>query len=179
MDDNMNYNQINDVQTNGESQPVYQEQPYQPERQGTPTYQSESSASGSYSSMQGGEIPQGMGASNVQDAQLKSNGFAIAGMVCGIVAAVVVCCFFPISIICGIAGIVLSIVALVKKQSKGMAIAGIITSVVAILLSVVIIVVSVVASFSIMDGIKNGTYDEYYYNELYDELYDELNDSYF
>lgn len=152
MDDNMNYNQINDIQTSGESQPVYQEQPYQPELQDVPPYQEE---------------------------QPKTNGFAIAGMVCGIVAAVIVCCFFPVSILCGIAGIILSIIALAKKQSKGMAIAGIITSVVAILLSVVIIVVSIVASFSIMDEIKNGTYDEYYYNELYDELYDELNDSYF
>ena len=111
-----------------------------------------------------------------------SNGLAIAGMVCGIVALVVVCCFFPVSIICAIAGIVLSIIALNKQQSKGMSIAGIVTSAIAMFLALIVILLMVVFSSTIVESIPdyvgNGIYEEYYYNELYDELYDNIYDFY-
>lgn len=64
-------------------------------------------------------------------------------MVCGIVALVMICCLWPIAVILGIAGLALSIIALVKKQSKGMSIAGIITSGLALLFSIALVILSV------------------------------------
>lgn len=73
----------------------------------------------------------------------QGKGLAIAGMVCGIVALVMICCLWPIAVILGIAGLALSIIALVKKQSKGMSIAGIITSGLALLFSIALVILSV------------------------------------
>lgn len=152
MDENMNYDQVN-----GDEQPFYQEQPSQ-------EY---------FDSMPVEPNPP------VVETQPASKGFAIAGMVCGIVSVVLVCCFFPVAILCAIAGIVLSIIALKKRQSKGMAIAGIITSAVAILISIIIVIITVVFSASIFTEIENGTYNEYYYNDLYDEIYNDVYDEYY
>lgn len=157
MDENMNYDQVNsDVKTS------YQEQPSQEYFDSVPVE----------------PIPKVVESQPIVESQTDSKAFAIAGMVCGIVSVVLVCCLFPVSILCAIAGIVLSIIALRKKQSKGMAIAGIITSGVAILLSIIMIIMTVVVSFAFVDEIENGNYDEYYYNDLYDEIYDDVYDEY-
>lgn len=65
-------------------------------------------------------------------------GFAIAGMVLGIIS-LVCCCSGYIALVLGIVGLILSIVSLVQKRpGKGMAIAGIICSAIAIVLIVVL-----------------------------------------
>lgn len=79
----------------------------------------------------------------------ESKGFAIAGMVLGIVS-LVCCCAAPFNAILAIAGIVLSVLVLVqKKPGKGMAIAGIICSAVALVLVILIVV-----------GLTSGTFME-------------------
>lgn len=154
MDENMNYDQVND-----DVQPSYEEQPSQ-------EY---------LDSVQVEPIPPVVETQTFANEQPKSKGFAVAGMVCGIVAVVMACCFFPVGLLCAIAGIILSIVALRKQQSKGMAIAGIITSAVAILLSIIMIIMTAALSFSVVNEIEN---NEYFYNELYEEIYDNVYDDY-
>lgn len=63
----------------------------------------------------------------------KGKGLAIAGMVLGIVSLLVSVCGGGFI---GIIGLILSIVALVKGQIKGMSIAGIVTSALAIIISI-------------------------------------------
>jgi len=79
------------------------------------------------------------------------SGFAIASMVLGIVALVMSCCFYFISIPCAVVGVVLGAVSLAgQKPGKGMAIAGLITSALSILLFLIFSVVFavLVAAFS-------------------------------
>lgn len=67
-----------------------------------------------------------------------SQGFAIAGMVLGIIS-LVCCCSGYIALVAGVVGLILSIISLVQKRpGKGMAIAGIICSAIAIVLIVVL-----------------------------------------
>lgn len=67
-----------------------------------------------------------------------SQGFAIAGMVLGIIS-LVCCCSGYIALAAGVVGLVLSIVSLVQKRpGKGMAITGIVCSAIAIVLIVVL-----------------------------------------
>lgn len=158
MDENMNYDQVN-----SDAQPSNQEQPSQEYFDSVPVE----------------PIPSVVESQPIAETQSDSKALAIAGMVCGIVSVVLVCCLTPVAILCAIAGIVLSIIALRKKQSKGMAIAGIITSAVGILLSIIMIIMTVAVSFSVVDKIENGNYNEYYYNDLYDEIYDDVYDEYY
>ena len=73
-----------------------------------------------------------------QPPQQGSQGFAIAGMVLGILS-LVCCCSGYIALVLGVVGMVLSIVSLVQKRpGKGMAIAGIVCSAVAIVLIIVL-----------------------------------------
>lgn len=68
-------------------------------------------------------------------------GLAIASMVLGIVALVVSCCFYYISIPCAIIGIILAGVSLKgQRAGKGMAIAGLVCSIVSLIPSVLVIV---------------------------------------
>ena len=61
------------------------------------------------------------------------SGLAIASMVLGIVALVMSCCFYFISIPCAVVGVVLGAVSLAgQKPGKGMAIAGIVWSIVSL-----------------------------------------------
>ena len=69
-----------------------------------------------------------------------ASGFAIAGMVCGILS-IVCCCAWYISGILGILGLVFSIMVLVKKMpGRGLAIAGVICASVGIILAVALLV---------------------------------------
>lgn len=108
----------------------------------------------------------------------KSSGLAIAGMVCGIVALVLVCCLWPLGLILGITGLVLSIVALKKKQSKGMSVAGIVTSALGILLGAALGIFSIVFMSSVFEVYENTAYEQYFEYELYDnyDKYDFYND---
>lgn len=72
----------------------------------------------------------------------KSNGFAIAALVIGIIALLGSCCYGGLL---GILGVIFGIVALKNDQSKGMSIAGIATSAVAFVITVVIVVVGLSA----------------------------------
>ena len=68
----------------------------------------------------------------------KGNGFAIASLVLGILA--ILCCIIDVlSMILGIAAIVFGIIALAKKQSKGMAIAGIICGALGFIIAIILI----------------------------------------
>lgn len=112
----------------------------------------------------------------VEPEQPKGSGLAIAGMVCGIVALVSVCCLWPLSIVLGIVGLVLSIIGLCKKQSKGMSIAGIVTSGLGIFLGIVLGILSAIFMTAITEAYKE-TYQDYlnyelFYDDYYDEYYD-------
>lgn len=87
-------------------------------------------------------------------------GFAIAGMVCGIVSLLLACCFWPLAIVTAIVGLVLSIIGLRKKQSKGMSIAGIITSALGILASLVMVLFLQVFVASLNDAIQDPAFRE-------------------
>lgn len=102
----------------------------------------------------------------------KGSGFAIAGMVCGIVALVLVCCFWPLGVVLGIVGLILSIIGLRKKQSKGMSIAGIVTSGLGILLGIALGILSAVFMAAISEIYEDSAYQEYLEYELFYDAYD-------
>lgn len=112
----------------------------------------------------------------VEPEQPKGSGLAIAGMVCGIVALVIVCCFWPFGIVLGIAGLILSIISLNKKQSKGMSVAGIVTSGLGILLGAALGILSVVFLTAVNEAYENPTYQEFLEYGLYYDSYDEYYD---
>lgn len=98
--------------------------------------------------------------------QQGGNGMAIAGMVLGIIS-LVCCCSTYISMIAGVAGLVLSIIVLVqKKPGKGMAIAGVICSGIAVALGIIgLIGLAVIGSNSdlisqeILDSLQESGFD--------------------
>ncbi len=70
----------------------------------------------------------------------QSSGFAIAGMVCGILS-IVCCCLGWVSLILAIVGMVFSVLTLVqKKPGKGMAIAGIVCSAIGLVITILVFV---------------------------------------
>lgn len=80
------------------------------------------------------------------------SGFAIAGLVCGILS-IVCCCAWYISGILGILGLVFSIMVLTKKlPGRSLAIAGVICAGIGVILAVImmVIVLSVTHSLSSM-----------------------------
>lgn len=70
-----------------------------------------------------------------------AKGLAIAALITGL-ASLLTMLFIWLSVACGIAAITLGIIALVKRQSKGMSITGIITGGVGILGSIVVLIVA-------------------------------------
>lgn len=68
-------------------------------------------------------------------------GMSIASMVLGIVALVLSCCIYYISIPCAIVGIILAAISLKgQKDGKGMAIAGLVCSIISLVPAVIVIV---------------------------------------
>ncbi|MEI3216597.1 MAG: DUF4190 domain-containing protein [Clostridium sp.] len=66
---------------------------------------------------------------------------AIASMVLGIVALVVSCCFYYLSIPCAIIGAILGFISLASgKKGKGMAIAGVVCSIVSLIPAILMII---------------------------------------
>lgn len=79
-----------------------------------------------------------------------SVGLGVASMVLGIIALVMSCCFYYISIPCAIIGLLLGAASLaLKKGGKGMAIAGLVTSIVSLVPAVIAIVLggSIISEF--------------------------------
>lgn len=70
-------------------------------------------------------------------------GLAIAAMVLGIVALVLSCCTYYISLPCAIIGIILAAVSLKgQKPGKGMAIAGLVCAIVSLIPAILLIIFS-------------------------------------
>ena len=108
----------------------------------------------------------------------KKNGMATAAMVLGIVSLSVtfVCCCFTyitwiVSIICGIVGTVLGIVALAKGGMNTKALVGLILSIVAVVLSFIGIVVLNANVDLLMQFIREN------YPDIYDQYFSEPNAS--
>lgn len=74
----------------------------------------------------------------------KAGGLAIAGMVVGIIAFVFGWVSF-LGFCLGVTAIILSIIALKKKQSKGMSIAGIITGALAIVVNIIVSILFIIS----------------------------------
>lgn len=96
----------------------------------------------------------------------KGTGLGVASMVCGILAIVLICSVYvglPIltyaAPICGIVAIVLGIVQIVKNESKGMAIAGIVCGAVGLLIFVALILIGL---WAINSGFYETIMNEYY-----------------
>ena len=71
-----------------------------------------------------------------------NGGFAIASMICGIIS-ILCCCLTWVSLVLGVAAVVLGIIALkYKYDGKGMAIAGIVTGGIGIFIWLIVILVS-------------------------------------
>lgn len=68
-------------------------------------------------------------------------GMAIASMVLGIVALLLSCCFYYVSIPCAIIGVILAGVSLKGgKPGRGMAIAGLVCSIISLIPAILVIV---------------------------------------
>lgn len=96
----------------------------------------------------------------------KGTGLGVASMVCGILSILLICCVYvglPIltyaAPICGIVAIVLGIVQIVKNESKGMAIAGIVCGAVGLLIFVALILIGL---WAINSGFYETIMNEYY-----------------
>lgn len=94
----------------------------------------------------------------------KMIGFAIASLVLGILA-ILCCCLGIWSWLLAIPGVILGIVAVVKKYAgKGCAIAGIICSALAIVLSLVMTIWAAAAGTSILESLDDYGYSTDYYD---------------
>jgi cytochrome b subunit of formate dehydrogenase len=79
-------------------------------------------------------------------------GLAVASMVLGIVA-VVIFCFFYVSLPIAITGVILGIISLAKrKNGKGMAVAGVVLNSAAIVLAILFFVGIMLAFYQMSDG---------------------------
>lgn len=77
-------------------------------------------------------------------------GLSVASMVLGIVSILFCCCFWYISLPCGLVGLILGAIAIKKNnKGKGMAIAGLVLSIV----SLALVVVTIVLGGAIWSGI--------------------------
>ena len=99
---------------------------------------------------------------NYSSGKGQGQGFGIASMVCGIISLIGCCGLYYVSIPCAIAAIVLGIVQIVKNESKGMAIAGIICGAIGLIISIIIVIAAIVF-------VSSGAYNEFY-QEIMNEL---------
>lgn len=72
----------------------------------------------------------------------KADGLAIASLVLGILAIVLVCCNTYVAIVAGIVGIVLSVISKKNSGKSGMGTAGMICSIVGIVLAILMIILA-------------------------------------
>lgn len=96
-------------------------------------------------------------------------GFSIAALVLGIIA-IVLCCIWYVSIICGILALIFGIIGR-KSSKRGMSIAGITTGVIGIILCIVLYVGIAILGLGIYNSAKEAIEDSnypssyYYYND--------------
>lgn len=96
-------------------------------------------------------------------------GFSIAALVLGIIA-IVLCCIWYVSIICGILALIFGIIGR-KSSKRGMSIAGITTGVIGIILCIILYVGIAILGLGIYnsakEAIEDGNYPSsyYYYND--------------
>ena len=80
----------------------------------------------------------------------KSDGYATASLVLGIVALVLscpcCCCLYPIAGICAVLAIVFSAISLKRNGSNGKAIAGLVLGIVALLIVILVIIAAMTSS---------------------------------
>lgn len=81
-------------------------------------------------------------------------GLAIASMVLGIVALVLSCCLYFISIPCAVIGVILAAVSIKgQRDGKGMAIAGMVCSIISLVPAIIVIVTgSALGAGSFLEG---------------------------
>lgn len=93
----------------------------------------------------------------------QGKGLGIASMVCGILSILTICCMAAVPflvyapVVLGIVAIVLGIVQLVKNESKGMAIAGIICGIVGILIFIAFLVIGLAGMAMLSEMGLDGT----------------------
>lgn len=104
----------------------------------------------------------------------------IAALILGILALITSCCFG--GLLFGLVGLILSIVCLVKKGSKGLGIAGLITSALGFIISIVMLITVLVAPAAVVSKVEEITgedissdfgLDDYDYDD-----YDDTDDYY-
>lgn len=83
--------------------------------------------------------------------QKQTNGLAVAALVCGIVSAALFCCCNYISILAGIAAIVLAICSRKDGKMSGMALAGLICGIVGLAIGILMLFISLMNFSSNMD----------------------------
>ncbi|SFE52492.1 protein of unknown function [Paenibacillus algorifonticola] len=94
----------------------------------------------------------------------KTNGAAIAALVCGITS------FIPfIGVLLGIVAVVMGIVSLnqipkTREQGRGMAIAGLICGAISLFLSLLLFLLFIIGMLSYEDSMYNYGWNESYYN---------------
>ena len=111
---------------------------------------------GSYNHGYNGQY--GYGQNYYRNTNNQTGGFAIAALVLGIIS-ILLCGFAPIAMPASIVGIILAVVALSKKQSRGMSIAGMITSIVGGILAIIVVVI-VLMMFSAADHYDSFSTDD-------------------
>ncbi len=86
----------------------------------------------------------------------KSDGFATASLVLGIVAVVLscpcCCCLYPVAGICAILAIVFSVISLQRNGKNGKAIAGLVLGIVALLIIIIVIIAVMTSSSDMPDN---------------------------
>ncbi len=112
--------------------------------------------------------------------QKPRKGLGIASLVFGIISLLCCCLGTPI----GLIGIILAIVALVKKNGKGLAIGGLVTSIIGLVIGIFVggycllvgvMTAEVMQDPEIQEMMESGDYTEEEFNQLIEEIvYEEM-----
>lgn len=163
----------------GLSQNNYPQNDYVPNEFGQNSYGQNGYGQGSYAQGNNGQI--GYEQNYCRNTNNQTGGLAIAALVLGIIS-ILLCWFAPIAMPASIVGIILAVIALSKKQSRGMSIAGMITSIVGGILAILLVAL-VLMMFSAVDHYDSFSADDdpgfapYPYAEEEDENpFDEFED---
>ncbi len=113
---------------------------------------------GQSSYAQGNNGQNGYGQNYYRNTNNQTGGLAIAALVLGIIS-ILLCWFAPIAMPASIVGIILAVIALSKKQSRGMSIAGMITSIVGGILAILLVAL-VLMMFSAVDHYDSFSADD-------------------
>ena len=86
-----------------------------------------------------------------------TNGLQIAGMVCGILAICLSCCYGILGVCLGIAGLICAILGN-REGSNGVGTAGIVCSIIGIILGVLMLIYFIVVGAAVMEQLQNMGY---------------------